>query len=149
VKWTKECGERLRETRKDRELSQDALARRLGLGYSAMNISRWERCSESASPTLAALTSLSAALDVKAPYLLCQTDDPHGENKPFDVAEQWEKEVGGVSTAADVAAYVRSQRRDLFAAAALTGLVARGQEPSTVGTTKMAWKYADAMLEDE
>jgi hypothetical protein len=105
---------------------------------------------------------MSVALNITTPYLLCQTDDPQGEAEPFKddlrrhfdlyPAAQWDKEKGGESTAADVAAYVRSQRRDMFAAAALTGMLA-SREKQTWGVSDLgnvvanAWDIADAMLE--
>jgi transcriptional regulator with XRE-family HTH domain len=153
VKWTKECGERLRKLRKMRGLTLGQLSDRTK--WARAMLSDFERAEEM--PTKDDLYGLAKVLCVTWEYLagLRTTEPPEYRlkprpgNEPFGVAEQWEKEVDGVSTAADVSAYVHSQRRDMFAAAALTGLVARGQEPSTVGTTKMAWKYADAMLEDE
>lgn len=133
MEWTKKCGERLRELRKDREMSQEDLAR--ATGRSVVTISRWERCSEG-SPKFRGVTELAVALEVSAPYLLCETDDPQGYGKLGPHPKQLTR-----------AEKERRQRRDLFAAVAMFGLLSRGREFRTDIISEDSFKIADAMME--
>lgn len=133
MEWTKKCGKRLRALRKSREMSQEDLGR--ATGRSLVTISRWERCSEE-TPKFRGVTELAVALEVSAPYLLCETDDPKGHGK-----------LGPHPKMLTAAQKERRQRRDLFAAAALTGLLANPEiNPMIDGIAGGAWAAADAML---
>jgi hypothetical protein len=133
------------------------------MNCSAVKVSRWERCSGGA-PNQADVTALCAALDVTAPYLLCQTDDPKGyAGRPpepgIDYVDVWQAEKRAeqdAEAAAKVDAYVRQERRDKFARAALTGILANCYQTANIQAliddkvgahiVRDAWGMADAML---
>jgi transcriptional regulator with XRE-family HTH domain len=197
VKWTKECGERLRGVRKALGCSQERLAN--SVGRKASFIGSWERAESYGPPTKADVTALSAALGVTVPYLLCETNDPKGDwpdkkrevplQRPLKEGKDYlrctcEEDSGFISStvhwvrcsscsrdwkrtpegwrgeallsevcfppppyqdeeaAAKVDAYVRQERRDKFARAALTGLLAahnvNGRQSITINGEDLA-----------
>lgn len=161
MKWTKECGVRLRETRQALGWKRDKLGKTTGNG--AENLTLWERADRS--PEVGDLKVLASVLGASVPYLLCQTDDPKGyENDP---PEAWTHLYDSVPTGKsrtpeppitrdELAVAVRQQRRDMFAAAAMTGLLSSmtreadgSQHISGPNFAQSAWALADEMLEAE
>ncbi|KTD53474.1 phage repressor [Legionella santicrucis] len=71
-----EIGNRITQSRKALGITIKELAARTGT-LSAARISNWEQCTRSPGPLEAKL--LADQLNVSASYLLCLTDNPHGE----------------------------------------------------------------------
>lgn len=155
MKWTKECGKRLRETRGALGWTLGDLSRKTGNGLASL--SDWERFQSP--PKQGDLTVLASVFGASVPYLLCQTDDPKGGAEPFEkpsLPRRWDPPEPPI-TRDDLAVVVRKERRDKFAAAALTGLLTRvpSLEPggevkiNSKNAAKTAWLLADAMLEND
>ena len=100
-------GERLKELRIDKRLTQEALAEKVGTDGNT--VSRWERNVLDISKRR--LHQLASALDTSVGYLMCETDDPerhptllkkiaYSLNDPLH-SSQYLFEIGPIATACD------------------------------------------------